>query len=92
MGLGDAKLMILAGAWLGTRSALLALGLAAAQGLLFALAARVARREVPVPVAADRALGARWGLPFGPFLVLGILERMLLGPRMDAVVTLRLPW
>jgi leader peptidase (prepilin peptidase)/N-methyltransferase len=91
LGLGDAKLMILAGAWLGSRGALVALGLGALQGLLAFGIAKAAGKKILVPEEARAEVGARPALPFGPFLVLGVLERMFAGTRLDALIGLRWP-
>ncbi len=84
LGLGDAKLMILAGAWLGARGALVALGLGAVQGLLAFGIARAVGRKILVPEEVRDEVGGQPALPFGPFLVLGVLERLFLGPALDA--------
>jgi leader peptidase (prepilin peptidase)/N-methyltransferase len=114
MGLGDAKVTLLAGTWFGYPAALFTLMAGAVQGTVFALvlfivkgridepAAVVAEREEaeralaeatpeqrsaleaqiaedPVLAAPEPGLG-KARLAFGPFLVLGFLEYMLLGP------------
>jgi leader peptidase (prepilin peptidase)/N-methyltransferase len=115
MGLGDAKLLMLAGAWFGWAGALFVLSLAAVQGTLAVLGLLLARGQIeePAAVRAERAViaaeiaklpederdaaerewradplaeppTAGWGkarVAFGPFLVLGTLEVLLLGPE-----------
>ena len=115
MGRGDAKLLMLAGAWFGWRGALFVLGAAAIQGTIatFTLMAVRGRIEEPEAVRRERAQmlaelqalppeeraqaeaewrrdplaappEARWGkarIAFGPFLALGTLETLLLGPQ-----------
>lgn len=115
MGLGDAKLTMLAGAWFGWQGALLVLGAGAVQGTLAMLALGIAGKKVEEPEAVRRereelraelaeleqderdAIEAElkgdplarepesgWGkarIAFGPFLILGILECLLLGPE-----------
>jgi leader peptidase (prepilin peptidase) / N-methyltransferase len=51
MGLGDAKLLMLAGAWFGWGGALFVLGAAAIQGTLFALVALLVRGKIEEPEA-----------------------------------------
>lgn len=103
MGLGDAKLLALAGAWFGWTGALFVLFAGAIQGSLFALFARLTGIEMQLPEAvledlaelkkaaeagdeeAKKALEddplaedgegpPRARIPFGPFLILAILE------------------
>lgn len=114
MGLGDAKLTLLAGTWFGYPAALFTLMAGAVQGTAFALVLFLVRGRIDEPpaVVAEReqiqralaeatpqersALEAQLAgdpvlkapepglrkarLAFGPFLVLGFLEYMLLGP------------
>jgi leader peptidase (prepilin peptidase)/N-methyltransferase len=54
MGLGDAKLLMLAGAWFGWSGALLVLGAAAVQGTLVAVALLLSGRGLPEPEAVQR--------------------------------------
>lgn len=114
MGLGDAKLVALAGVWFGWQGALFVLFAGAMQGTLIILSVVLARGNIEEPEAvaqeraeAERALMAAEGeererlareiqadpvlatppakglaaarVPFGPFLVLAILEYQLLG-------------
>jgi leader peptidase (prepilin peptidase)/N-methyltransferase len=115
MGRGDAKLLMLAGAWFGWHGALFVLGAAAIQGTIATLALIAARGRIDEPEAGRRereqmlaelrelpdgeraeaerqwrrdplALPPepRWGkarVAFGPFLALGTLEVLLLGPQ-----------
>jgi len=93
MGLGDAKLMLLAGAWHGPLGALFILFAAAVQSVVTALVLAAVGRAPAVPARAraeaeeDRALdplaAKRDGflgtaLPFGPFLALGCIELLFL--------------
>jgi leader peptidase (prepilin peptidase) / N-methyltransferase len=114
MGLGDAKLVALAGVWFGWQGAVFTLLAGAAQGTLILMAVMLGRGKLEEPKAvqlereaAERALAAAEGeererlaremaedpvlsspaakglagarVPFGPFLVLGILEYQLFG-------------
>lgn len=115
MGLGDAKLMALAGAWFGWPGALFVLGAGAVQGTVATLAivalrgrieepeaVRQEREEVRAELAAmspeERAAAeaelrddplmeeageglGKARIPFGPFLVLAILECLFIGPE-----------
>jgi len=63
LGLGDAKLMAAAGAWLGPWGLPQLLLIASWSGLLFALLLRLSGRK----------LDAKTAIPFGPFLGLGFL-------------------
>jgi leader peptidase (prepilin peptidase)/N-methyltransferase len=54
MGLGDAKLLLLAGAWFGWQGALFALCAGAVQGTLAALAVLVVKGRIDEPVAVQR--------------------------------------
>lgn len=114
MGLGDAKLVALAGVWFGWQGAVFVLLAGAMQGTLIILSVLLARGKIEEPAAvtrererAERELLAAQGeererlareieqdpvlataptselatarVPFGPFLVLSILEYQLLG-------------
>lgn len=70
IGLGDAKLLAAAGAWLGLAGLPTTLVLACAGALLF----------VAVRAVAGRPVGAAEPLPFGPFLAIGIWFVWLYGP------------
>lgn len=114
MGMGDAKLVALAGVWFGWQGALFALLAGSVQGTLILIAVVAARGKIDEPEAiqlereaAQQALAAAQGeererlaaamaadpvlasppasglaqarVPFGPFLVLAIIEYQLLG-------------
>ena len=115
MGLGDAKLVMLAGAWFGWFGALFVLAAGAMQGSLAAVVMMVAGRKLEEPEAVKQQRDEMraeieaappeqrdrleeelrkdpladepaegWGrarIAFGPFLILGTLECLLLGPR-----------
>ncbi len=113
MGLGDAKLTMLAGAWFGWAGAFFVLMAGAIQGTVGALAIylTVGKLEEPEAVRADREelqnaaaegdaeaaqilaedpLGEAPGeglsqarLPFGPFLILAVLELLFFGERIS---------
>jgi leader peptidase (prepilin peptidase)/N-methyltransferase len=106
MGLGDAKLLALAGAWFGWSGAVFVLFAGALQGSLYAGVTRLLGIEPKLPDAvlediaeleraaaagdeeAKKALaedplteggGAHAKLPFGPFLIVSILELLFAG-------------
>jgi leader peptidase (prepilin peptidase)/N-methyltransferase len=111
MGLGDAKLLMLAGAWFGWVGIVFALLAGAVQGTLTALVILLVKGKIEEPAAvvadreelrkaaeegdeeAQRALAedplavpqgegiGQSRLPFGPFLILGILEFLLAGEQ-----------
>ena len=113
MGLGDAKLVMLAGAWFGWPGAFFTLMAGAVQGTIGSLAIylTVGKLEEPAAVRADREelqkaaaegdaeaaqilaedpLGEEPGegfgqarLPFGPYLILSMLELLLFGERIE---------
>lgn len=125
MGMGDAKLLALAGAWFGWPGALFALGAGAVQGAIGTALVLLVRGRVDEPEAVKReraemlaeleaiedpaereeALaelrkdpifeeageGLRARIPFGPFLVLAILE-LVLFERPIADLVLGGPW
>ena len=70
LGLGDAKLLAAAGAWLGMEGVPTTLLIASLSGLGAALLGRLAGR----PISADTRL------PFGPFLALGTWLTWFYGP------------
>lgn len=81
MGLGDAKLMLMAGALLGPVAVGLAVFWGAALSLPFALAA--ARRDAAAQ-EGDELLGGTGlaaAIPFGPFLCAGTALYLLYGPQ-----------
>ena len=69
LGLGDAKLAALGGAWLGPGGIAAAMALAVVSGALAGGTARLSGR-----------LGPREPFPFGPFIALGIWLVWLTGP------------
>ena len=69
LGLGDAKLAAMGGAWLGLWGIALAMGLAVLAGAVVGGAARITGR-----------LGPQQPFPFGPFIALGIWLVWLMGP------------
>ena len=77
MGLGDAKLMAMLGAWLGLRGALLAFGLGVVLG------AGVALVLLAFPSVRKGAWGVR-KLPLGTFLCIGGIVSSLWGQRIIA--------
>jgi leader peptidase (prepilin peptidase)/N-methyltransferase len=111
MGLGDAKLVMLAGAWFGWIGVVFALLAGAVQGTLTAIVILLVKGKIEEPAAvvadreelqraaaegdeeAKRALAedplavpqgegiGQSRLPFGPFLILGILECLLVGEQ-----------
>ena len=70
LGLGDAKLAAVAGAWLGLSGLLVAMAIAVFSGALFGSIGRVSGR-----------LGPRQPFPFGPFIAFGIWLTWLGGPE-----------
>ena len=70
LGLGDAKLAALGGAWLGPGGIAAAMALAVVSGALVGSTARLSGR-----------LGPREPFPFGPFIALGIWLIWLIGPQ-----------
>ena len=70
LGLGDAKLAAMGGAWLGLPGIVAAMALAVMSGAIVGSFARLTGR-----------LQARQAFPFGPFIALGIWLVWLLGPR-----------
>ncbi len=101
LGLGDAKLLLMVGAWTGPIGLAWCIGAGAVQGLLVAvpmtlLGRRVANQELREAHGDDEELreeegrgpvGALMGkhVPFGPFLALAALEYVLLGNHIDAL-------
>jgi leader peptidase (prepilin peptidase)/N-methyltransferase len=115
MGLGDAKLLMLAGAWFGWPSAFVVLMAGAVQGTIAAIviyltvgkieepeAVRLEREELmklasegdaeAKEILAEDPLGeeplaglSQARLPFGPFLILSMLEVLFFGERLTHV-------
>ena len=87
LGTGDVKLLAGLGAWLGLESLPFVMFLAAVQGLLFAGFAVATGGSM----AAERGLASlrHVALPFGPFLVLGGVQWLLLHHQILAVAG---PW
>jgi leader peptidase (prepilin peptidase)/N-methyltransferase len=115
MGLGDAKLLMLAGAWFGLRGVLFAAVAGAVQATLVALLIWIVKGRIDEPEAvkaereelqraaaegdeeAKEALiedplaqlprSAFWlaPIPFGPFLILAVLEYLFAGGTIDVV-------
>jgi prepilin signal peptidase PulO-like enzyme (type II secretory pathway) len=83
MGLGDIKLLALMGLALGAPATVVALLLASVQGSLAALAMRLGwlpePRRDPLP---DGWVPPQGAIPFGPFLVLGTLQAVLLADHL----------
>lgn len=72
IGVGDADLMMMAGAFVGWQVVVVAFVVAVAPGLVFGLAVRVLRREN--------------ALPFGPSLAIGVLMAVVLWPKIGPEV------
>ena len=70
LGLGDAKLAALGGAWLGLQGVAIAMLLAIVGGAVIGSLARISGR-----------LGPREPFPFGPFIATGIWLVWLQGPN-----------
>ena len=70
LGLGDAKLAAMAGAWLGINGLGVAMGIAVFAGALFGVVARISGHLKP-----------REPFPFGPFIALGIWLVWLMGSQ-----------
>jgi leader peptidase (prepilin peptidase)/N-methyltransferase len=123
MGMGDAKLLALAGAWFGWRGVCFALFAGAIQGSVGSIVLRLVKGKIELPEAVkaevaemkrlaeegdeeakeallhDPAAEAHDGfmqaaIPFGPFLILGMLEYLFFGPQvMPRVIRfLVTPW
>ena len=87
LGTGDVKLLAGIGAWLGVQSLPVVMFLAALQGLFFAAFASMTGPSL----SEERGLASmrHVALPFGPFLVLGSLQWLLLHQQLLAVIG---PW
>ncbi len=88
LGTGDVKLLAGLGAWLGLAALPAVLLLASVQGLLFAAGTAAVSRA---GLTAERGVVSmrHVALPFGPFLVLGGVEVLLLHRQLGPVVA---PW
>jgi leader peptidase (prepilin peptidase) / N-methyltransferase len=98
LGLGDAKLLAMVGAWTGPVGLAWCIGAGAVQGLLVAvpmtlLGRKIANSELREVHGDDPELGdedddSLMGkhVPFGPFLALAALEYVLLGNHIDALL------
>jgi len=76
LGLGDAKLMAMLGAWLGLQGALLAFGLGVVLGALVAVIVLIAK-----PKTSEAGGWAAMKLPLGTFLCIGGIVSGLWGQR-----------
>jgi len=74
IGLGDAKLMAMLGAWLGLQGALLASALGVVLGAVVAVILLASRRRTEEPLSAMK-------LPLGTFLCVGGIVTALWGPQ-----------
>ena len=86
LGFGDIKLLIIMGLWLGPIGCLHALTLASLQGLiasllLMSLRPNFFQREPEKSVFEDEWTPPTSAIPFGPFLILGLVEIGLFGER-----------
>ncbi len=99
LGLGDAKLLAMVGAWTGPVGLCWCVGAGAVQGLLVAvpmllLGKRIANVDLHEAHGDDPELGGPNDdrpvmgrhVPFGPFLGIAALEYVLLGPQIDALL------
>lgn len=97
MGEGDAKLLLMIGAFLGWKGALFSMVAGSLQGVVYAGFALLTGRQLTPEIAErvidgevldaqeENAVGVgRLKLPFGPFLALGALEYLLAG---DAILS-----
>jgi leader peptidase (prepilin peptidase)/N-methyltransferase len=99
LGLGDAKLLLMVGAWTGPVGLCWCVGAGAVQGLLVAvpmllLGKSVANVDLHDAHGDDPELGGPNDdrpvmgrhVPFGPFLGIAALEYVLLGPQIDGLL------
>ncbi len=84
LGTGDVKLIAGLGAWLGAKSLPVVVFLAAVQGLAFALLAAATGQSM----AEERGIRSlrHVAMPFGPFLVLGGVQWLLLHKHLQAAL------
>jgi leader peptidase (prepilin peptidase)/N-methyltransferase len=80
MGLGDAKLLAMIGAWLGPAAVMFALFAGSLQGILGWLVARRRLEEASTDEEKERR-PTQVPIAFGPFLALAALEWLVLGDR-----------
>jgi leader peptidase (prepilin peptidase)/N-methyltransferase len=126
MGMGDAKLLALAGAWFGWMGLVYVLFAGAIQGSLITLAVRLSGHKVEIPesvkkdieelrhyaehgteeeqkeakealandpLAENRDGFMQAAIPFGPFLILGILEFLFFGESIgNQILRFLAPW
>ena len=97
LGLGDAKLLLMVGAFQGLPGLVWCIGAGAVQGLLISVpmmlfGKRVANTELHDVHGDDPELGdpepeglGKQSVPFGPFLALAAMEYVLLRPHLDAL-------
>jgi leader peptidase (prepilin peptidase) / N-methyltransferase len=98
LGLGDAKLLAMVGAWMGPVGLAWCIGAGAVQGLLVAvpmtlMGRKLANSELREVHGEDPELGDEDDaslmakhVPFGPFLALAALEYVLLGNHIDTLL------
>ena len=98
LGLGDAKLLLMVGAFQGLPGLVWCIGAGAVQGLLISvpmmlLGGRVANSDLHDVHGDDPELGdpepeglGKQSVPFGPFLALAAMEYVLLRPHLDALI------
>ncbi|MFP4071905.1 MAG: prepilin peptidase [Desulfovibrionales bacterium] len=79
LGTGDIKLMLLIGALLGWQALPVMIFLAAALGLVASL----------FYLRKEGAAGMKTAIPFGPFLCMGAMAYILMGPRIMELIFLR---
>ncbi len=89
MGLGDAKLLAMIGAFLGVASLLPVVLLSSIQGALIgSLWVYKKRHEPPPPPQEDGFVPPKTAVPFGPFLSLAALEYLFFSEEIHALMRL----